>query len=72
LLKLIFPRIFFFLDEPQQLETYANELTTNIIKDASQTAGRNHDENFDNTEMDNTNELKYIIKNKFLLLRIHF
>jgi hypothetical protein len=58
LLKLIFSRIFFCLDEPRQLDTYANELTTNIIKDASQTASRNRDENVDNTGMDNTNELK--------------
>ncbi len=46
--------IFWFpLDESRPLETYANELTTNIIKDASQTVSQNHNEN-----MDNTDELK--------------
>jgi hypothetical protein len=35
------------------VETYANELIINIIKDASQTASKNHDEN-----MDNANQLK--------------
>ncbi|CAF4404445.1 unnamed protein product, partial [Adineta steineri] len=36
-------------NEPQQMEIYADELTTNIIKDASKTASENHDENLDNT-----------------------
>ncbi len=35
------------------MEIYADELTTNIIRDASKTANENHDENFNNT-----NELK--------------
>jgi hypothetical protein len=38
------------------VETYANELITNIIKDASQAASQNPSENFDNTGMNNTNE----------------
>ncbi|CAF3543761.1 unnamed protein product [Adineta steineri] len=41
-------------NEPQQMEIYADELTTNIIKDASKTASENHDEN-----LDNTNELHF-------------
>ncbi len=40
------------------METYANELITNIIKDASQVASQNPSENFDNTGMNNTNTLK--------------
>jgi hypothetical protein len=48
----------FSLDEPRPVETYANELITNIIKDASQAASQNPSENFDNTEMNNINELK--------------
>ena len=40
----------YFLDESRPLETYANELTSNIIKDASQTVSQNHNENVDNTD----------------------
>ncbi len=48
----------FSLDEPRPVETYANELITNIVKDASQEASQNPSENFDSTGIDNTNELK--------------
>jgi hypothetical protein len=53
-----FKEIFFLfsLDEPRPVEIYANELITNIIKDASQVASQNPSENFDNTGMNNTNE----------------
>ncbi|UJR25607.1 hypothetical protein I4U23_006951 [Adineta vaga] len=38
-------------NEPEQMEIYANDLTTNIIKDASKTASENYDE--DNNELTN-------------------
>ncbi|CAF3352469.1 unnamed protein product [Rotaria sp. Silwood1] len=44
-------------NEPQKMETYANNITTNIITDASRVASGKHHENIDNTGMDNSDGL---------------
>ncbi|CAF4305472.1 unnamed protein product [Rotaria sp. Silwood2] len=44
-------------NDSRQMETYANDLTTNIITNASRVASGKHRESIDNTRMNNTNEL---------------